>query len=352
MNRLYLWPVVIAALLLAPVAHACSCLGRPDCGAFQIRDTLFVGKALSVQVIETKVTGIPFPVRRRIYRFEVSQALAGAPQTSEVVEIETGMGGGDCGYGFDIGQSYLVDASPVDAGPYGENGRLSTSICTATQPEVMAHNLLREIRAILTHQRLPDLSGIVASRDSLNDSASAKPLAGITVRLTPANGNAYSAITDAEGIYTLLDLPAGEYRVEYELPPTLVTYRDAMGHPQTIKISLSGNAACHADATALPSGTISGQIVYGAGKPMSALGGIVSLRKLGEAHDEQNGAFPDATGHFTIPFVKAGEYRVVLRVYGHGPVRESWLEPSAAYPQGTVVMKEGEHVAGINIVGK
>ncbi|WP_150110438.1 hypothetical protein [Granulicella mallensis] len=349
MKRRYLWLFVIATVLLAPLARACSCVSRAGCGSFQIRDTLFVGKALSVRIVESKITGISFPVRRRVYRFEVSEALTGAPHTSDVIEIETGMGGGDCGYSFEIGQSYLVDA-----GHYGENERLSTGICSATQPQGMADGLLREIRAILAHQRLPDLSGVVSRRDSLYSSTPPRPLAGVTVHLIPANGNAYTAVTDAEGVYTVLDLPAAEYHVNYDLPPDLVTYEDAMGHPQMIKIPRSGSAGCHADATALPSGTISGQIVDATGKPVST-SGIVSLRRPGEPHDEPvdpSGQFPDASGQFTLHFVKAGEYQVIFRDFGRVPVRETGLAPSDASPQDIVVVKDGEHLTGIHIVAK
>src|SRR6202000_3091056 len=111
--------------------------------------------------------------------------------------------------------------------PYGEDGILSTGICSATRPEAMAHNLLREIRATLAHRRLPALSGTVSGQDSLDNSASSGPLAGITVHLIPANGTTYNAVTDSEGIYTVLDLPAAEYHVVYDLPSELTTYSDA-----------------------------------------------------------------------------------------------------------------------------
>jgi hypothetical protein len=208
MKRLFLWPFLIAAILLAPLAHACSCMGRAKCGAFQIRDTLFVGKALSIKMEERSFAGTSFPVRRRVYRFEVTEALHLAPRPSEVIEVETGMGGGDCGFDIEIGQSYLVDA-----GHYGENGQLSTGICSATQPERKTTNLLREVRAILAHRRLPDLSGTVLRQESLYGSAQAKPLAGITVHLTPANGKVFTVTTDSEGIYTILGLPVAKYRV-------------------------------------------------------------------------------------------------------------------------------------------
>jgi hypothetical protein len=46
----------------------------------------------------------------------------------QTVQIETGLGGGDCGFRFELKRRYLVYAYKE------ENGRLSTGICTATAP--------------------------------------------------------------------------------------------------------------------------------------------------------------------------------------------------------------------------
>lgn len=318
-------------------------MGRAECGAFQIQDTLFVGKVLSLRVVERNEGS--FHLRRRIFRFEVSEPLVRSPRASEVVEIETGMGGGDCGYGFRIGESYLVDANHD-----GQDGLLSTDICNATRPEATAHNMLREIRAILAHERLPDLSGTVVRWDSPNVPSSAThPLEGVTVHLTPPNGNAYTATSDAEGIYSFRDLPASEYRIDFDLPPNLVSYDVVMQNHRPIKVPVSGGAACHRDDTAVPSGSISGQILDSSGKPMAVLG-MVSLRKLGAVSDEPLGGWQDANGRFTIQFVPAGEYRIVFRAYA--PRREGWMQPDPGHPQGTVSLREGEHIEGVQITVK
>src|SRR5689334_14763519 len=54
--------------------------------------------------------------------------------------VETGMGGGDCGYWFEKGKSYLVVAWKED------NGSLSTGICSGTTPLVNAGAELRVLR--------------------------------------------------------------------------------------------------------------------------------------------------------------------------------------------------------------
>ena len=58
-------------------------------------------------------------------KFRVEKVWKG--RLSKGVTISTGRGGGDCGYGFEIGESYLVYAS-------GSNESLSTNICQRTAP--------------------------------------------------------------------------------------------------------------------------------------------------------------------------------------------------------------------------
>jgi hypothetical protein len=56
--------------------------------------------------------------------FNVSRSYAG--QQGKTVELRTGMGGGDCGYPFEVGKQYLVYAWK------DQLGKLSTNICSGT----------------------------------------------------------------------------------------------------------------------------------------------------------------------------------------------------------------------------
>lgn len=115
---------------------------------------------MSVQTTRVNFGGGAFQTRR-VYRFEVAESLAGPLGASDIVEVETSIGGGDCGFEFKVGESYFVDAVHVDAA-----ARLSTSICSGTRSEVMAQRVIREVRAILAHEYLPDLTGTVFREDA------------------------------------------------------------------------------------------------------------------------------------------------------------------------------------------
>jgi hypothetical protein len=80
--------------------------------------------------------------------FSVSRVYRGAQKPR--MQVETGLGGGDCGFGFEIGKQYLVYAYK------GESGRFSTGICTATA-------LLEKSKANLAYLRgdpiVPEFAG-------------------------------------------------------------------------------------------------------------------------------------------------------------------------------------------------
>jgi hypothetical protein len=78
---------------------------------------VFVGKVMQV---------LPKPEGYGVsVKFRVENIWKG--KLSQEVTIFTGQGGGDCGYRFEVGESYLVYAS-------GSNERLSTNICQRTAP--------------------------------------------------------------------------------------------------------------------------------------------------------------------------------------------------------------------------
>ena len=66
----------------------------------------------------------------RAYRGRIAQRTA----------ILTGMGGGDCGFDFETGEEYLVDARVM------KDGTLFTSICTGTAPLAEAGAAVRLLR--------------------------------------------------------------------------------------------------------------------------------------------------------------------------------------------------------------
>lgn len=96
------------------VADACSCAQPPPPRqALEGATAVFTGKVVKVEQVELE--------RRVTVEVEKDLKAAGGRQ----VVVRTGLGGGDCGYGFKEGERYLIYA-------HGEKDAPATSICTRT----------------------------------------------------------------------------------------------------------------------------------------------------------------------------------------------------------------------------
>lgn len=133
----------IAALVVASLpqlAAACSCIPTPPHEeALERADAVFTATAESVENGFRDTEWGRVPEVRVVLRLDrvwkggepgeggptpASRALA----DGERVELVTGSGGGDCGFPFMTGETYLVYASETERGP------LTAGICTRTRP--------------------------------------------------------------------------------------------------------------------------------------------------------------------------------------------------------------------------
>src|SRR5262245_5448430 len=131
--------------LAVPVAAlGCSCISPgPACSAAGMASFVFAGSV--VDVTKPKLSSgriiprggsLDTPVI-----FQVSEAFFGMDGAEGQVEIRTGMGGGDCGYPFERGQSYLV------YGYLGPNGERAATICSGTKTLDKAEADLQYLRS-------------------------------------------------------------------------------------------------------------------------------------------------------------------------------------------------------------
>lgn len=128
--------ILLFSLLASAVAMACSCVPPPPS---LTNDRAFAEwRIAGAQVVfegvveKIQVNGWPMkPVAGETVTFpKLSVTFSSVHlykgQTSEQFVVETGLGGGDCGFNFVPGKSYLVFA-------WQEGQQLSTSICSGTE---------------------------------------------------------------------------------------------------------------------------------------------------------------------------------------------------------------------------
>ena len=145
---------------------------------------------------------------------------------------------------------------------------------------------------------------------------------GVTVTLTLPNGTTQTATTDANGIYTFPNLPAGSYTVSAATPDGLIPTQ-TQANPVNLQ---AGQNIDTVDFGFAPTGTI-GDTVYqddnGDGTQQPGEPGIpnVEVTLVNPGPDGQLGTDDDTTqattttndsGNYSFPNVPPGNYRVVV----------------------------------------
>jgi hypothetical protein len=342
----------LTAVLLSPsLASACTCLLNPNpCNrAWGSGEVIFLAKVLSVvNASEPPPSdGRPLFLMSKAVHLQVAESFRGAIVAGGETVIFTGSGGGDCGYPFSVGTSYLIFAN-------SSNGRMTTSICSETAPEVMEGGTLRALRSLRDSGRSDDLFGTVgiAPRGSgFGDLVEVQPLALVKVQAIRSNGERFSTTTDEHGAYGFPFLPLGQYQIEEELPKGLEK------RPVSIDLSPAPPAiGCRFDVFARPDGRISGMVIdTRTGRPLT---GFVTLEPAGQQEPlaaRKRGGLPgddaqDGSGTFSLEHLPPGRYRLtfVPKIGGILRVKVKYYWPSASTASdGGIDVALGQHVENV-----
>ncbi len=137
--------IILGLLLLFAYENtiACSCVGEMSVRkALKKSEVVFIGKVISKEkiTIKQKLIGTESYINHYYYKVEliIDQLYKGKIKTS-TIEIITGVGGGDCGYVFEINEKYVVYA--IKKNRYYNDGDktkkfLYTDICQRTTTKV------------------------------------------------------------------------------------------------------------------------------------------------------------------------------------------------------------------------
>lgn len=324
------------ALIVPQRVVACECIATgPACSEYARYAVVFSG-------IVTSIAGEDNPPQINSYRqtmrrvhFGLLENLRGA-ETSDI-EILTGMGGGDCGYPFRVGESYLVYA-------YAWQGRLTTGICSRTRLLSNAKEDLDYIHSLATAPPGASVFGSLMRLFPPEQGASRRePLGGIKVVVASTTGEIHTATSGPDGRFLVEGLEAGKYTVAPQFPDSL-TLRDSRAR----QIVLVEHGCAQENFYAIANGRISGRVLNADSTPAAQV--PVLLVPAGDAqapaayssymHTQANG-----DGHFEFKGVAPGEY--VLGVSLLNPPSELAPFPKTFYPgvdrfDGATHLKLGE----------
>lgn len=320
--------LLFAAIVLIPLTYsitdACTCVSsNPPCDqTWKSGEVIFLGTVIDKVVIQAPPRpGIIYASPERVaFRFSVRESFRGPAIPGQDIVINTGNGGGDCGYPFAVGTSYLVYAS-------SNKDQLATSICVPTRPEVMVPAVVRQLRALQNGQPVDDLFGTIGTGPrgvGYADLVETTPLADVQVRVIGGRSPELATTTDREGVYSFQSLPSDTYQVEVDLPAGMSTWQRNRGDKITVQIGTKGLSGCRTDLFARPNGRISGLLVDDIGQGVA---GFVTIKPADPKEAEaafRRGGLPGYTtedGNFKLELLPPGRYRLSFHPKVDGRVR-------------------------------
>lgn len=198
-----LFPLLALLIVTVPARlDACTCVGDiPRCESFWAADVVFEGEVTAVEQLPVSTGAGGFPGTKRV-QFTVTRVWRG--QQTDSVQVMTGSGGGDCGYGFRKGRKYLVYASEQD-------GRLWTNICSPTKPLDRAAKDLEYLAQAETATG-GRIYGTVRTSQG-------RPASRYTVVLRGAPEGQRQTVANGAGEFEFTGVPAGEYSIRVVTHP-------------------------------------------------------------------------------------------------------------------------------------
>ncbi|MGZ5437965.1 MAG: MSCRAMM family protein [Pyrinomonadaceae bacterium] len=315
-------------------ARACSCAGpSAPCQEYWEVTAVFIGTVIEGKLVTVKEGD--FEHQMRAVRLSIDEAFRGV-EGSEV-EVLTGLGGGDCGFGFRRAQQFLIYA-------YRSEGdqKLHTNICTRTRAISEADPDLAYIRGLSKAKAGGTISGeVVRERRNETGGSNGEPLAG--VKVTIDGPQKAEAVTNAKGEFKIEGVQPGEYTVVPAMPKGLAI----RGPDKKITVADRGCAVVYLWLES--NARISGRVLNAQGLSV-AKAEIVLIQADKERYQGYaDYAYADEDGAYSFKLIPAGRY--VLQIRYDGMTLQNRPFPVMYYP-GTpdksealvFTIKEGETI--------
>lgn len=341
---------MVLAALGVPIV-ACDCIRLSICNVLESAPVIFVG-----EVIDGGITSIrqdPWYANPGHARFRVLENFRGLPKDAQTVDVELSPSGGMCGpLPYYSRRTYLVI-------PQSLNGKFVDGGCSSSRDVLKDPADIQTVRNYFAGRERFNVSGGVAVAPFsdlagfLLEQGEAKPLAGVTVSTTQ-NGTTFSALTDADGHYTL-PLP---YTGSYTLRAGLDPYAS-----EVVAAPAPSHACAEQDFGLRIDNTISGQVLDAAGNPVKrGRVGLIDLDRHSadpwSRHVWFNEAYVEDRSAFTFGNVPIGRYLLVFNP--DGPLWQQIFDQafeSTYYPSGSTranakviqVKSGGTHLTDMNL---
>jgi 5-hydroxyisourate hydrolase-like protein (transthyretin family) len=270
---------------------------------------------------------------RKHVMLNITEAFTGLEREAKQITIQTGLGGGDCGYTFERGTEYLIYA-------YRRRDRgLETGICSPTRPVADASEDLKYLRNL----RVRAISGEVriTAVDVHKGSGRRTAHAGDFVRLSGAKVSIegqnirLSAETESNGSCVFGGLPPGEYKIGVALEGY------SLNSPVP-RVKLHAKGCAEVGLPLQLDRVVTGMVVTREGLPAAGVrieAIPVHPRHANDLPSAADRDTTDANGRYELRHLQAGEYYLGTSL-GHTPTKENpytrWFYPGTEDPGAAV----------------
>ncbi|MBA3514876.1 MAG: carboxypeptidase regulatory-like domain-containing protein [Pyrinomonadaceae bacterium] len=249
----------------------------------------------------TVVDGSDFKRQQRLVRLTIDQVFRGIDGAE--VEVLTGLGDADCGYGFKLGGQYLVYANR------SKDNRLYTSTCSRTRQLSEATEDLAFIRGLTKAASGSTIFGEVKRVGESEPTDRLKPVDDIRI-IIESPSKRVEVTTNSKGKFRASGLPPDTYKVKVDLPEGLSIY-----NPER-ETKVFDRGCAQVEFWVEADTRITGKVFDAQGQPASDV-----LMELVPMTPGENNAFPvyvrtDKDGKYEMRLVKPGRYLLGVRIFG------------------------------------
>jgi hypothetical protein len=222
MKNLIIYLAALFLLTIPSAVYGCSCAYSTPAMAFNNSKAVFIGKMTGGTEKNTLQDrdASAYEIESGEVTFDVEEAFKGKPVQTVTIRIAS-MKGTSCGtYGLRRGETYVVYAQAY------KPDTLSTGVCTRTGTVSQAKEDLDFLRSLPPGGSGGTITGRVWLDTKAITGGAARPLAGVSVRITGPMQKAVTVVTDKEGKFEANGLPEGKYTVTPKFPAIItVTMR-------------------------------------------------------------------------------------------------------------------------------
>jgi hypothetical protein len=319
MKKLIIYLAALCLFIIPSAVYGCSCAYSTPATAFNDSKIVFIGKMTGGTEKNTlrERDSSSYEIESGEVTFEVEESFKGKPGKTVTIQINSHKGT-SCGtYGLIRGETYIVYAYP---GP-NESDMVRSGVCTRTGTVSQAKEDLVFLRSLPPGGSGGTITGRVWLDTKASTGGGAKPLSGVSVKITGPTQKAITVVTDDEGKFEASGLPEGTYTLTPKFPANYYT------DDESEKVTLSDLGTASTGFEAYFKGRVLGRLLDAGGVPYNQ-GFFYLVNSTTRIYGHSNGK----DGKFEVEGVPPGEYKLYIEIGDNNDKERKYYYPGTYDP--------------------